>query len=94
MAASMGGLDALVFTAGIGENSAEVRAAACAGLEFLGVQLDPAKNLTSRGDEEISVSASRVRVVVLKAQEDWAIAKECWKLLTWPGAGAGLLARK
>ena len=94
MAASMGGLDALVFTAGIGENSAEVRAAACAGLEFLGVQLDPAKNLTSRGDEEISVSASRVRVVVLKAQEDWAIAKECWKFLTGPGAGAGLLARK
>src|SRR5262249_19289346 len=44
MAASMGGLDALVFTAGIGENSPEVRAAACAGLEFLGVQLDPAKN--------------------------------------------------
>jgi len=81
MAASLGGLDALIFTAGIGENSPEVRAAACAGLEFLGVQLDPAKNASSRGDEEISASASRVRVLVLKAQEDWAIAKECWKLL-------------
>jgi acetate kinase len=87
-------MDALVFTAGIGENSPEVRAAACAGLEFLGVQLDPAKNASSRGDEEISVSASRVRVMVLKAQEDWAIAKECWKLL-WQDqtAGAGLRAR-
>lgn len=81
MAASVGGLDALVFTAGIGENSPEVRAAACASLGFLGLQLDSAKNLSSPGDAEISCAASHVRVLVLKAQEDWAIAKYCWKLL-------------
>jgi len=81
MAAALDGLDVLVFTAGIGENSPEVRAAACAGLEFLGVQLDQAKNAGSRGDGDISARESRVRVLVLKAQEDWAIAKESWKLL-------------
>jgi len=81
MAASIGGMDALVFTAGIGENSPDVRAAACANLGFLGVTLDAAKNQTSRGDEGISTSESEVRVLVLRAQEDWAIAKECWDLL-------------
>jgi acetate kinase len=81
MFVALGGVDALIFTAGIGENSPEVRRASCAGLEFLGVQLDAAKDAASRGDEEISARGSKVRVLVLKAQEDWAIAKECWKLL-------------
>jgi acetate kinase len=81
MAASIGGMDALVFTAGIGENSPDVRAAACANLGFLGVTLDAAKNQTSRGDQDISTIQSKVRALVLRAQEDWAIAKECWKLL-------------
>jgi acetate kinase len=81
MTAALGGLEALVFTAGIGENSPEVRAAACAGLSFLGVQLDQAKNASSRGDSLISAKESGVRVLVVKAQEDWAIAKECWGLL-------------
>jgi len=81
MVASIGGMDALVFTAGIGENSSDVRAAACGNLGFLGVTLDAARNRTSRGDEDISTGESKVRVPVLRAQEDWAIAKECWKLL-------------
>jgi len=81
MAAALGGLEALVFTAGIGENSTEVRAAACAGLAFLGVRVDETRNAGSRGDDEISTSESRVRVLVLKAQEDWAIAMACWKSL-------------
>jgi len=81
MTAALGGVDALVFTAGIGENSPELRAAACAGLRFLGVLLDEAKNTNSRGDGEISTPKSGVRVLVVKAQEDWAIAKECWRLL-------------
>jgi acetate kinase len=80
MVASIGGIDALVITAGIGENSPDVRAAACANLGFLGVTLDAAKNQISRGDEDISARESRVRVLVLRAQEDWAIAKECWTL--------------
>jgi len=81
MAAASGGIDALVFTAGIGENSPEVRTAACANLEFLGVELDGFKNQSAQADVEISKPRSRVRVLVLKAQEDWAIAKACWQLL-------------
>ena len=80
MVAALGGLDVLVFSAGIGENSAEVRQAACANFNFLGVQLDPAKNTSSHPDREISSSSSSVRVLVVQAQEDWAIARETWKL--------------
>ena len=81
MCAALGEMDALIFTAGIGENSPEVRGAACEQLDFLEVRLDASKNLTARGDGIISSSDSRAKVLVLKAQEDWAIAKECWKLL-------------
>jgi acetate kinase len=77
MAASLGGLDALVFTAGIGENSAEVRQAACSKLEFLGIHLDSAANSAPSPDQDISSPTSRVPVLVIRAQEDWAIAQEC-----------------
>ena len=80
MIAALGGIDALVFTAGIGENSAEVRVAACANFEFLGLKLDPAKNSQSPADQEISLSDSGVRVLIVRAQEDWAIARDCWHL--------------
>jgi acetate kinase len=80
MAAVLGGIDALVFTAGIGENSSEVRGAACSSLGFLGLVVDPQQNARVSGDAEISSAESRVRVLVLRAQEDWAIARECWKL--------------
>lgn len=80
MVAVLGGIDALVFTAGIGENSAEVRAATCANLEFLGAELDQAKNLQTARDGDISTSDSRVRILVVRANEDWAIACDCWKL--------------
>jgi len=80
MIAALGGLDALVFTAGIGENSPEVREMACANFRFMGVTLDPLKNASPHLDQEISGPGSTVRVLVLRAQEDWAIARECWKL--------------
>ena len=80
MIAALGGIDALVFTAGIGENSPEVRAAACANFGFLGLTLDPAKNAQSPVDQEISPSDSAVRVFIVRAQEDWAIARDCWRL--------------
>lgn len=73
---------ALVFTAGIGENSAEVRAAACANFEFLGLKLDTARNSESPVDQEISRPDSAVRVFIVRAQEDWAIARDCWRLIT------------
>jgi acetate kinase len=81
MAAAMGGMDVLVFTAGVGENSAEVRAAVCNGLEFLGIRLDAQVNARPTLDAFVSTASSRVRVLVIRAEEDWAIAKECWKLL-------------
>jgi acetate kinase len=80
MAAALGGIDGLIFTAGIGENSVEVRAAACSNLGFLGVKLDGAKNKQPSADQDISAPESAVRVLVVRAQEDWAIAQDCWKL--------------
>jgi acetate kinase len=80
MVASLRGLDVLVFTAGIGENSAEVRQASCERLKFLGIAIDEGKNLT-KPDTEISASDSRVRTLVIRAQEDWSIAQTCYSLL-------------
>lgn len=81
MLASLGGLDVLVFTAGVGENSAPVRAAACEAFSFLGLKLDPIRNAQSPADQDIATADSAVRVLVIHTQEDWAIAKACWELL-------------
>jgi acetate kinase len=75
MAASLGGLDVLVFTAGIGENSPEVRRAACSKLQFLGIHLDESANTSRPTDAEISRQDSPVRILMIRAQEDWAIAR-------------------
>jgi acetate kinase len=80
MLASLGGLDALVFTAGVGENAPTVRAAACEGFEFLGLKLDLDKNNQRLMDVDISTADSLVRVLVIHTQEDWEIARECWHL--------------
>jgi acetate kinase len=80
MAAVLGGVDAVVFTAGVGENSPEVRSAACRGLEFAGLKLNYAANETPSLDQDIAAADSTVRVLVIRAEEDWAIATECWKL--------------
>jgi acetate kinase len=80
MAAILGGMDALVFTAGVGENSSEVRDATCRNLAFLGLNLDPAANERSSPDQDIATPDSPVRILVIRAEEDWAIARECWKL--------------
>ncbi|MGK7910349.1 MAG: acetate kinase [Synechococcus sp.] len=80
MVASLEGVDAIVFTAGIGENSPIVRQQACAGFEFLGLQLDEEKNNSSPVDCDISAADSAVRVLVVRTEEDWAIAQACWQL--------------
>jgi acetate kinase len=59
-----------------------VRESACANLGFLGVELDRATNQTSGEDRVISKSSSAASVLVIAAQEDWAIAKACWNLLS------------
>jgi acetate kinase len=78
MAAALGGLDALVFTAGIGEHSADVRARICERLAFLGVELDAAANAAASaaaGDAELHAMGARVRVVRVHAREDLVAAR-------------------
>jgi acetate kinase len=80
-AASLGGLDALVFTAGVGENSNAVRAAICARLKFIGVELDAERNVSARPDAAIAAPGSRVRVEVIAAREDVVAARAARTLL-------------
>ena len=78
MLASLGGLDALVFTDGISEDEPAVRAAACEPFQFLGLALDQDKNAASPLDADIATVASRVRALIVKSQENWQIARECF----------------
>jgi acetate kinase len=82
MVAVLGGLDALIFTAGIGENSEVVRQAACSCFGYLDLTLDPVRNNQSPVDQDIAARDSTVRVLVIHAQEDWAIARECWRMVS------------
>jgi len=75
MAVALEGVDAVVFTAGIGENSADVRRRVCSRLAFLGVELDDERNAAARGDAEIGAESSPVRVVVVRAREELVAAR-------------------
>lgn len=76
-AAEMGGLDAIVFTGGVGENQVTIRANVCRPLEFIGVKIDEAKNATIHGEEaEISTADSKVKVVVIPTDEEYMIARD------------------
>lgn len=91
LAAAMGGIDALVFTAGIGENSARVRAAVCAGLGWMGVVADAGRNGGRNGGRDaagwvISAPDSRVAVLVIPTNEELVIARAAREAV---GAGAG-----
>ena len=81
MAAAMGGLDQLLFTGGIGEHAAPIRAGAAAGLGFLGIALDEGLNQGS-GDREIGIPGAAVRTLVIAAREDLEIARQVRELLT------------
>jgi len=81
MVAVLGGVDGLIFTAGVGENSVEVRDAVCRQLGFFGLKLDVAANAQPSTDGDIATPDSAIRVLIIRAQEDWAIAKECWHLM-------------
>ncbi len=82
-AAAMGGLDCIVFTAGIGENTPVIRAGVCEGLEFLGVKLDQAKNAGKNDGSirDISAADSKVKVLVIPTNEELVIARETAELL-------------
>jgi acetate kinase len=79
-AAALGGLDAVAFTGGIGENSATLRAACCQGLQFLGIALDPDSNAGGSGDR--LVSNGPVAVVALATNEELIVARRAFRLLT------------
>ena len=81
MAAALGGLDVLAFTGGVGENNAEIRADADAGLAFLGVAIDDGLNRAAEPDCEITGAGGSVRTVVIQAREDLEIASQVRLLL-------------
>ena len=89
MAAALGGLDALVFTAGVGEGSALVRARVCARLAFLGVELDPSANASAEPDADVAAAGSAVRVGVVRAREDVVAARAARSTRLVPVSAAG-----
>jgi acetate kinase len=80
MLAVLGGVDAIVFTGGIGENCPPLRQAVCEQLAFLDLKLDAAKNAKPDLDQNIAADGSAVQVLVIRADEDWEIARECQRL--------------
>jgi acetate kinase len=80
MVAALGGIDALTFTGGVGENSVLVRERACDGLSYLHLSLNAEKNAASPVDEDIAAADSAVRVLIVHTEEDWEIALECWRI--------------
>jgi acetate kinase len=81
MVAALDGLDAVVFTAGIGENSAYVRQAVCERLGYLGLELDHVANREARADATVSTPASQARIVIIEAREDVVAARAARQLL-------------
>ncbi len=80
MLVTLGGVDAIAFTGGVGEHQPPIRAAACEALAFMGIKIDSNKNANSPIDVDIATNDSSARVLVIEAQEDWAIASQCWQL--------------
>ena len=76
MAASLDGVDVLVFTGGVGERSAEIRARTAAGLGFLGLEVDPGLNRDFADDGDISAAGATVRTLVIHAREDIEVARD------------------
>src|SRR5574340_270088 len=89
-AAAMGGLDAVAFTGGIGENSARLRAECCRGLEFLGLTLDPVANESGSGDRVVSRADSRVTVLAVSTNEELIVARRAYSKLSELGMAAGV----
>ena len=84
MAAVLGGVDALVFTGGVGEHSPLLLAVLAQQLGFLGLRLDSEKNAARTGDQDIAAADSSVRALVIRAGEEWEIARACYRLTLNP----------
>ena len=74
--AAMGGVDAIVFTAGLGENSSSMREKICEGLEYLGTGIDPVKNKVRGKNQEISIDGAKVKIFVVPTNEELVIARD------------------
>jgi acetate kinase len=81
MAATLGGIDALVFTAGVGERAVEIRQRACEKLEYLGLELDRTANKTCKPDADIATPSSKARILVIRTREDLTIMRETRRLV-------------
>jgi acetate kinase len=80
-AAAMNGLDAVVFTAGIGENSSTLRNLVCTDMDYLGITLDPAKNESKSSNiREIGSTKAKVKILVVPTNEELEIAKQAFGL--------------
>ena len=81
MVASLGGLDVLLFTGGVGENSPELRDAACSRLVCFGLHIDRDRNKTLTPDARISVDGQGAGIFIIKSEERWELARECFQVL-------------
>jgi acetate kinase len=91
---NLGGVDALIFTGGVGEHDREIRAAVASKLAFLGVEIDSALNdglsippsacASSGDDRDLATPQSQIRLLAIHTQEEWQIAKICWEYLRLP----------
>jgi acetate kinase len=81
-AAALNGLDAIVFTGGVGENDYRMRELCCSNMDYLGIKLDAEKNKTASGDiREINDLSSAVNILVIATDEELEIAMQCYQLL-------------
>jgi acetate kinase len=85
MAATLGGVDGLVFTAGVGENSAQVRELVCENLGHLGLELDTTANARCKPDADIASRTSPGRILVISTREDLTIVRETRRLIRSKG---------
>ena len=81
MAATLGGVDALVFTAGVGEHAAEIRERVCENLNYLGLEIDRTANETCKPDADVAMPASAARILVIATREDLTIMRETRQLV-------------
>jgi acetate kinase len=81
LAAALGGMDALIFTDRIGEGSAALRAAACEGLDFMGLRLDGKRNAEARADVDIATADSPARILVIHTEEELMVARETRRVM-------------
>jgi acetate kinase len=88
LAVTLGGVDALVFTAGVGEHAADIRASACEGLQCLGLELDSQANATCRPDGDVAGRGSRGRILLIATREDLTMLQEVVSVIGSPRSAA------